>query len=106
MELRRLKVTGFLASLRSCCSVYLRTTGCLKNIVPRLCGYCGRALNSVFSVFTQLYRSSFNLEFETLFETILLVVPDSWQRKGRISDCFKSWRVYSEVSSKHSISSY
>ena len=30
-------------------------------IVPRLCGYCGRAVCSVILVFSQLHRSSFNL---------------------------------------------
>ena len=39
-------------------------------IVPRLCSYCGGAVDSIISVFTQLHRSGFNLEFETLFESI------------------------------------
>ena len=41
-----------------------------QKIVPRLCGFCGGAVDSIISVFTQLHRSSFNLEFETLFESI------------------------------------
>ena len=45
-------------------------TGCPKIIEPRLYGYCGGAVRLVISVLTQLYRSSFNLEFETLFESI------------------------------------
>ena len=41
---------------------------CPKIIVPRLCGYCGGAVDSILSVFLQLYKSSFNSEFETLLE--------------------------------------
>ena len=44
--------------------------GCPNKIVPRLCGYCVGAVDSIISNFTQLHRSSFNLEFETLFESI------------------------------------
>ena len=44
--------------------------GVLKLIAPRLCGYCGGAIDSIISVITQLDRSGFNLEFETLFESI------------------------------------
>ena len=58
--------------------------------MPRLCGYCGEALISVMSTFTQLHRSGFNLEFETLFESIRHVVADLRQRKGKISGCFKN----------------
>ena len=42
-----------------------------------------RAVNSIISVFTQLHRSGFNSEFETLYESILEAVPDLWQRKGK-----------------------
>ena len=38
---------------------------CPRKIVPRLSGYCGRAVDSIISVFTKLDRSGFNLEFET-----------------------------------------
>ena len=48
-------------------------TGCPKIIVPCLCGYCGRVVDSSISVFTQLHRSSFNLEKETKAETNLFV---------------------------------
>ena len=61
-----------------------------KKFVPRLCGYCGGALDSVISVFVQLHGSSFNLEFETLFESIRHVVADLWQRKGKIGSCFEN----------------
>ena len=33
--------------------------------VPRLCGYCGGAIDSIISNFTQLDRLRFNLEFVT-----------------------------------------
>ena len=46
----------------------LVTAGCLKNVVARLCGYCGGAVDSIISFFRQLHRSSFKLNFETLFE--------------------------------------
>ena len=61
-----------------------------QKLVPHLCGYCGGAVDSIISVFTQLYRSRFSLEFETLFEPISHVVVDLWQRKGKISSCFKN----------------
>ena len=57
--------------------------GCPKIIVLFLCGYRGGVVDSIISVFTQLHRSGFNLEFETLFESINHVVADSWQIKGR-----------------------
>ena len=38
--------------------------------VPRLSGYCGGAVDLISSVFTQLHISSFNVEFETLLESI------------------------------------
>ena len=43
---------------------------CLKIIVPHLCGHCGGAVSFIKSIFTQLHRSGFNLEFETLFGSI------------------------------------
>ena len=43
-------------------------TGRPETSMPRLCGYCGAALDSIISVFAQLHRSGFNLEFETLFD--------------------------------------
>ena len=43
--------------------------GVPKN-VPGLCGCCGGDINSIISSFTQLHRSGFNLEFETLYESI------------------------------------
>ena len=41
-----------------------------KKIVLRLCGYCGGAVASIISIVTYLYRSGFNLEFETLSEFV------------------------------------
>ena len=41
-----------------------------QNNGERLCGYCGAAIDSIISVFTQLHRSGFNLEFETLPESM------------------------------------
>ena len=51
--------------------------------------YCGGAVDSIISVFTQLHRSAFNLKFETLFESIWHVVAHLWQRKGTTRGCFK-----------------
>ena len=65
-------------------------TGCPKIIMPCLCGYCGGVVDSVISVFTQLRRSGFNLEFQTLFESILRMVAKLWERKFKISGCFKN----------------
>ena len=48
----------------------LNLLGISKTCVPHLCGYCGGAVDSIISVFTQLHRSSLNLEFETLYESI------------------------------------
>ena len=42
------------------------------------------------SIFKQLHRMGFNLECETLFESIRQVVADSWSRKGKISGCLKN----------------
>ena len=39
-----------------------------NRVVPRSCGDCGGAVDSIFSVFAQLHRSS--LEFETLLESV------------------------------------
>ena len=65
-------------------------TGCPKIIVRHLCGYYGGAVDSITSVFIQLHRSRFNLDFETLFEAIRHVLADLWQGKGKISGCFKN----------------
>ena len=40
--------------------------------------------------FTQSHGSSFNIEFEILFESILQAFADLWQRKDKISGCFKN----------------
>ena len=45
-------------------------TGCPNKIVACLCGCCGGAVDSIVSVFTQLLRSDFNLDFEFFFESI------------------------------------
>ena len=34
-----------------------------RMILPRLCGYCGGAVNSITSVFMQLHRSGIELKF-------------------------------------------
>ena len=41
-----------------------------EGIMPHLCSYCGGAVHSIISFFTQLYRSGFNLDFETVYESI------------------------------------
>ena len=46
------------------------STGCPKIVASRLCGYCGGAVVLTISLLTQLHRSGFNLEIETLFESI------------------------------------
>ena len=61
-----------------------------QKIVPRFFGYCGGAVDTIISVFNKLHRSSFNLEFETSFESIRHVVADLWQRKGKTSGCLKN----------------
>ena len=61
-----------------------------QKIVPRLNGNFEGAIDAIISVFTQLHRSGFNLEFETLFESVGEVVADLWQRKGKRSSCFKT----------------
>ena len=42
----------------------------VPKIMPNLCGYCEGAVDSIISVFMQMHRSSFNLELQTLFESI------------------------------------
>ena len=37
-----------------------RNTGSPKKIVPRLCGCCGKAIDSIILVFTQSHISGFN----------------------------------------------
>ena len=66
-----------------------RFAGCPKKIVPRWCGCCGGAIDSIILVFTQLRRSGFNLEFETLHESVWHMVADLWQRTDKINGCFK-----------------
>ena len=44
--------------------------GVPKKIEPRLCGYCGGAVDTMISRFTFLHRSGFKLEFETSYESI------------------------------------
>ena len=51
-------------------SSLLENKRCPQKFVPHLCGYCGGAVYSIISAFMQLHRSSFNLEFETLLESI------------------------------------
>ena len=63
---------------------------CPKIIVPRLCAYCGGAVDSLISISTQLHWSGFNLDIEILFESIRHVVADVRQRKGKINGCFKN----------------
>ena len=57
---------------------FVLSTGCLKIIVLRFCGYCEGAVDPVALFVTLLHRSGFNLEFKTLFESILHVVADLW----------------------------
>ena len=47
-------------------------------------------MDSIISVFTQLHKSGFNVELKTLYESIIPVFADLWQRKGKISGCFKN----------------
>ena len=58
--------------------------------MSRLCGYCGGAADSILSVYSQLHRSGFNLEFGAFFKSICTMVADLSQRKGEISGCFKN----------------
>ena len=72
-----------------------------QKIVSRLCGYCGGAVDSIISLFTQLHRSGFNLfEFETLFESVcdkwLLIYGGCFKKalllfssNAKINDVFK-----------------
>ena len=43
---------------------------CPKLIVALLCAYCVGAMDSIISDVARLHRSGFNLEFETLHESI------------------------------------
>ena len=47
-------------------------------------------MDSILSVFTQFHRSSCNLVFVTLLESIGHVVADLWQIKRKTSGCFKN----------------
>ena len=58
-------------------------TRCPEIIAPRLCGYCGGAVDSAISIFTQLHSSGFKLEFEILFESIGQMVADLWKGKAK-----------------------
>ena len=58
--------------------------------MPCLCGCRGGAVNLAISIFTQFHWLGFNVEFETLYELILQVVADLWQRKCKVSGCFKN----------------
>ena len=49
-----------------------------QKIMPRLGGYFEGVVDSIITIFTQSHRSGFNLEFETLFESISHVVADLW----------------------------
>ena len=62
--------------------------------VQRLCGRCGGAVDLIISIFTQLHMSGLDLEFETLLESIWQVVAGLWQRKGKMSGCFKNYTSY------------
>ena len=48
----------------------LQTYRVSQKIVPQLCGCCKGAVDSIISVLTQLHRPGFNLELDTLFESI------------------------------------
>ena len=87
-SIQRLEIKNFHFSRSP--AVLSMYTGCPKKIVPHLCGHCRGAVYSIISVFTQLHRSSFNLEFGTLYESIWQVVADLWQRKCKISGCFEN----------------
>ena len=65
-----------------------KSTGCPKKLCL-VCGCCGRALDSIISNLTQLRRSVYNLEFETLNKAIWQVVADLSLRKCKINGCFK-----------------
>ena len=71
-----------------CCYSILKYTVCPKIIVPRLCCYCGGAVDLIISILHSCIGQALTL-FETLFESMWLVVADSWQRKGKISGGFK-----------------
>ena len=60
-----------------------RCIGCSR-IFTCLCIRCGGAVASIVSVFAQLRRSGFNIDFETLFESILQAVTGLWQAKAKV----------------------
>ena len=74
--------------LISSMSIFL-TWGVTK-ILPRLCGCCGGAVDSIIMAFAQLHRLGFSLEFEALYEPIQQVAANLWQRIGKISGRFKN----------------
>ena len=45
-----------------------------QTIVRCLSGYCGGAIDLIITIFTQLHRSAFNLEFETVLESIVNLI--------------------------------
>ena len=61
-----------------------------KIVVPFLCDNYGGTVDSIISTSTLLHKSVFNLEFETLFVSSWHMVADLWERKGKISGCFKN----------------
>ena len=64
-------VMGWFLSFAPCGAVSaMLYTGSTKIIVSRLCGCCGGAVHPIISISTDLHRLGFNLEFETLFESI------------------------------------
>ena len=66
----KVKISTFvnvrLGMLENCVKVYI---GFPKK-VSCLCSCCGGAVDSILSIYVQLHRSGFNLEFETMFESI------------------------------------
>ena len=71
---RPLKMSRLLSNLLNFITCFkthtIKYTECHKKNVLRECGYYGGAVDSIISVFTQLHRSGFNLEYETLRESI------------------------------------
>ena len=63
---------------------------CIVDALVNVASGCRGAVDSIIWVFMQSHRSVFNLEFETQFESIRQVVADLWQRKDKISSCFKT----------------
>ena len=70
--------------------------------MPRLRGYCGGAVDSIISVFTQLHWSGLKLELETLNKSIWHVVVNLRWRKDKINGCFKTALPCSPAMSKSS----